>query len=171
MNLYLPNEAAGSFIIDANISYTNGQPYYSSTSSVIRRNVKVDATALSISVQVAELGLTLVDGGNVAVNSTGNEIAFSLADIPERVQPYAVTLVAADKSGSGNQSYTAETMLYKLPARTDGGSVVRVDSLYGGLMALQAGDSSSDTEASWTPILPYSFYVSWVYRTIYSIRN
>ena len=152
MNLYLSNENEASFIVDAGISYINGEPYYNSTND-LGYNTTIPFTTLYIDIVVAETGLALVSGSNVTVNSTANEIQFSLANVTASVKPYTITIQGT--SQDGNQTYQAETQLYKLPARDDTGSVVRIDSLYGGLMALQPGDTS------WTPVLPYSFYVSW----------
>lgn len=152
MNLYLASENEASFIVDTTISYIHGQPYYNTTND-LGYNTSTPFTTLYIDIAVADSGLALVSGGNVTVNSTGNEIEFSLANIPVSNDPYTITIQGT--SQDGNQTYQAETQLYKLPTRNDTGSVVRIDSLYGGLMTQQAGSTS------WAPILPYSFYVSW----------
>ena len=152
MNLYLSNENDASFVVDANISYINGQPYYNTTSEP-GSNSSAPFTTLYIDIVVAETGLALVSGGNVSVNSTSNEVQFSLANLTASTSPYTITIQGS--SQDGKQVYEAETQLYKLPARSDGGSVVRIDSLYGGLMTQESGSTS------WTPLLPYSFYTSW----------
>ena len=152
MNLYLYSENEASFIVDASISYIRGQPF-SNTTKDSSSNSSLPFTTLYINITVAESDLTLVSEGNVSVNSTGNELHFSLASIPASFEPYRIAI--SGKSQDGNQTYQAETQLYRLPTRDDTGSVVRIDSLYGGLMAQQAGD------VSWTPLLPYSYYVSW----------
>ena len=152
MNLYLSSESKASFVVDASISHIHGMAYYNVTDDP-GYNSTSPFTTLYIDIIVAETGQALVSGGNVTVNSTANEIGFSLESLEASFNPY--TIAIRGSSPDGNQTYHAETQLYKLPDRNDTRSVVRIDSLYGGLMTLQP-DSST-----WTPILPYSYYVSW----------
>ncbi len=77
-----------------------------------------------------------------------------MAGLTARFDPYEIVLTAV--SGDGAQSYTATTELYFIPERTDGGSVVKVDNLYGGL---QIQDYLKNSTA-WTPLFPYTFYNS-----------
>lgn len=154
MNLYLETEARGSFIIDAGISYTNGDTYYNS--SIDKASGQSHAfNTLYVDVSVVASGLALVSHKNVTVNTTSNELSFPLSRLEPRFDPYEIVLVAA--SGDGNQSFTATTDLYYLPSRTDGGSVAKLDSLYGGMLVQDYLTNSTE----WTPLLPYSYYVSW----------
>lgn len=59
-------------------------------------------------------------------------------------------------TGPRGQRYTASTQLQRLPTRTDGGSVVKIDRLYSSLVV--------KTGNGWQPLLPYSFYLdsNWV---------
>ena len=154
MSLYTADETEASFIVDAKISYTNGQPYYNTTYDEGAGH-SVPFSRLFIDIAVADMGLDLVSHANVSINSTSNELQFSLNKIPARMEPYTITLTGA--SQDGDQSYNAETQLWILPSRSDGGSVTKVDSLYGGLLAQ---DILTDSTA-WTPLFPYSYYVSW----------
>ncbi|KAJ5636156.1 uncharacterized protein N7484_009469 [Penicillium longicatenatum] len=90
----------------------------------------------------------------VPINSTSTEVEFSLLRLPPRFESYNVTLKAT--GADGHHVHTATTSLYHLPARTDGGSVTKVDSLYGGLSV-----QNQTNPSVWTPLLPYSYYVSW----------
>ena len=154
MSLYTAGEAEASFIVDADISYTNGQPYYNNSYDEGTNN-STPFTRLFVDIAVADGGLALVSSANVSVNSSSNELKFSLEKIPASTVPYNITIVGA--SQDGNQSYYAETQLWKLPARDDGGSVTKLDSLYGGLLVQDIVTNSSE----WTPLFPYSYYVSW----------
>lgn len=155
MNLYTPGDVEGSFIIDAGISYAVGQPF---EYDVLQRDWNPPyALAIEISILSPEGSGPVYTGPFLAsVNSTENEVPFPLLDVPPSFDPYHVTLTAVMVPG-GKQIYTASTLLYKLPYRTDGGSVAKLDSLYGGIL-VQDYLTGSHT---WEAILPYSFYVSW----------
>ncbi|KAI9738376.1 MAG: hypothetical protein M1834_008879 [Cirrosporium novae-zelandiae] len=154
MNLYTSDDNFASFIIDASISYTNGDPYYSTIYDKENKVTKA-FTKLFIDISVADTGLDLVSNVNVTVNTTANEFQFSLANLPAQYEPYNITVIGA--SQDGNQSYIAETQLYRLPTRSDGGSITKIDSLYGGLMVQDYTTNSTE----WSYLLPYSYYVSW----------
>ena len=157
MNLYTADDQTGSFVVDAAISNIHGAPYYNTTGS-LQNNGSVSSrpfTTLYVDISDADSGAALVSGANVTVNSTGNEIEFSLSNFTSRTAPYNIVLYGA--SQDGNQTYTATTQLYRLPSRTDGGSITKLDRLYGGLMVQDYLSNST----SWEPLFPYSFYVSW----------
>ncbi|KAI9668027.1 MAG: hypothetical protein M1821_000847 [Bathelium mastoideum] len=157
MNIYTADDQSGSFIVDASISNIHGNSYYN-TSDSVQWNGNVSSgpfTTLYIDITDADTGSPLVSGANVTVNSTGNEFQFSLANFTARTTPYNIVLEGA--SEDGNQTYTATAQLYKLPSRTDGGSVTKIDHLYGGLMVQNYLTNST----SWSPLFPYSYYVSW----------
>ena len=52
--------------------------------------------------------------------------------------------------------YIASTKLLRLPSRKDGGSITKIDNLYGGLLVTFTGTSGN---GPWTPIFPYSYYL------------
>lgn len=151
MNLYTEDEQWGSFIIDAALSHINGYPYYDSDSNN-GLDVYEPSKVLYVDISLTNNKTDLVSGAVAPVNTTSNEVSFSLAHIPAQFDPYDILLRAV--SSDGNKSYTARTQLYRLPNRTDGGSIARLDSLYGGLLVRKE-------QTEWQSILPYSFYVSW----------
>ena len=154
MNIYLAGESYASFIVDAPISYLHGRSFVNGSFNK-QDNITSPFTKLFVDISVGESGLDLVSGQNVSVNSTSNEFVFSLSGLTPRFDPYEVVIVGA--SGDGAQSYTATTDLYYLPARTDGGSVTKVDNLYGGLLIQDYLNNST----AWTQLFPYTFYVTW----------
>ncbi|BDD56586.1 hypothetical protein MAP00_002023 [Monascus purpureus] len=155
VNLYTPGDVEGSFIIDAGISYTVGQPF---EYDVLQRDWNPPhALAIEISILSSDGSGSVYSSPFLAsVNSAENEVPFPLLDVPPSFDPYNVTLTAMMVPG-GKQVYTASTLLYKLPYRTDGRNVAKLDSLYGGIL-VQDYLTGSHT---WEAILPYSFYVSW----------
>jgi hypothetical protein len=153
-NLYLAGEQYASFIIDAPVSYLNGHDFVNTTFNK-QDNFTSPFSTLFIDVSVADSGLDLISGQNITINTSNNELGFSLSSLTARLEPYEVVITGA--SGDGAQFYTATTQLYFIPARTDGGSVTKIDNLYGGLLVQNYLSNST----SWTALFPYTFYVSW----------
>ena len=153
MSLYTVGETEGSFIVDARISHTIGEPFVNKTS--VPGSTQAPFTQLFVDISVAGTGNDLVSSAKIPVDSSSNELMFSLTSIPARLEPYTITMTGA--SSDGKQVYSAQTQLHMLPARGDGGSVVKVDSLHGGLMVQELLSSSSD----FTPFFPYGYYSSW----------
>lgn len=153
-NLYLPSDDYASFIVDAPISFYHGLPYYN-TSFDKNSNITNPFTVLFVDIMEVESGTDLVSNRNVSINSTSNEFVFALNLLQPRFEPYEVVIYGA--SGDGAHFYAANTSLYYLPARTDGGSVVKLDNLYG---SLQVQDYLSNS-TTWETIFPFSYYVSW----------
>lgn len=147
MNLYVPSDTYASFIIDAPLTYTIGSPFTNITFNP-GTNTSDAFDTLFIDVSEVASGLDLVSSRNVSINSTANEFIFALNRLVPRTQPYKIVVIGASVDGS--QSYTATTELFYLPARTDGGSVVKLDNLYGGLLVQEYLSNSSD----WTPLFP-----------------
>ncbi|KAL3418014.1 hypothetical protein PVAG01_11024 [Phlyctema vagabunda] len=154
MDLYIEDDKYGSVIIDAPISYIHGDPYYN-TSFNKQTNETKDFTTLFVDVMVDDTGLDLVSFANISINSTSNEFVFSLEKLTPRFEPYNITVIGA--SGDGNHSYVATTQLYRLPNRSDGGSVVKIDNLYGGMVVRDFTSNSTD----WTPFFAYTYYTLW----------
>ncbi|KAH6684292.1 hypothetical protein B0J14DRAFT_572569 [Halenospora varia] len=154
MNIYLGSEDYASFIVDAPITYMHGEAYYN-TSFNKQTNETKPFTTLFIDISVDDTGLDLVSFGNVSVNSTSNEFIFSLAKFTPQFEPYNISIIGS--SGDGNHSYVATTQLYVLPDRTDGGSTVKIDNLYGGLLVQNFSTNTSE----WTPFFPYTYYALW----------
>ena len=154
MNLYVAGESYASFLVDAPISYMNGKSFVNASFNK-QDNITSPFKTLFIDVSLVESGVDLISSRNVTVNSTNNEFVVSLASLTPRFNPYEIVITGA--SGDGAQFYTATTELYYLPSRTDGGSVTKVDNLYGGLLVQDYLKNST----SWTPLFPYTFYTSW----------
>lgn len=154
INIYIAGEDYASFIVDAPLSYLNGDTYVNSTFNK-QDNITSGFTKLFIDIEISESGLDLISSRNVTVNTTSNEFVFSLSGLTPRFEPYEVVLTGAPSDGA--QLFTATTQLYYLPARADGGSVTKVDNLYGGLLVQDYLKNST----AWTPIFPYTYYVSW----------
>ena len=153
MNLYIDDQYA-SVIIDASISYIHGEPYYN-TSFNKQTNETKEFTTLFVDVMVDDSGLDLISFANVSVNSTANEFAFSLEKLTPRLDPYTLSVIGS--SGDGNHSYIATTQLFRLPNRSDGGSVVKIDNLYGGMVVR---DFTTNSPA-WKPCFAYTYYALW----------
>lgn len=147
MSLYTSTDKTGSLIVDAGISHINGEPLDSESA---RGNDGTQNSDLQIKIYIEEHQLN-VHKTTIPLNSTSTELEFSLAHVSPRPEPYTITL----KASINKHIYTATTSLYHLPQRTDGGSTTKVDSLYGGLLV------QNTTTESWSPLLPYSYYVSW----------
>lgn len=118
-------------------------------------NVTKPFLKLFIDVSVIESGLDLISGQNITIDSTSNELGFTLVGLTPRTKPYKVVITGAP--GDGAQFYTATTELFYLPDRTDGGSVTKIDDLYGGLLVQDYLQASKP----WTQLFPYTFYTSW----------
>ena len=86
------------------------------------------------------------------VNSTGTLLEFDLSKFAARSEPYNISIFAKPPQGP---VYVASTQIVRLPSRTDGGSVTKIDSLYGGLLVKAA----SEFNGAWTPLFPYSYYL------------
>ncbi|OJJ37264.1 hypothetical protein ASPWEDRAFT_38941 [Aspergillus wentii DTO 134E9] len=154
MSLYTAEEESGSFIIDAGISRTHGEPF--DFRSVVLLDSAQSCRVLLVDVLIEQAGVEL--RRSVPVNSTANEVVFELDGLEPRFEPYDILVTVSYPSGNQSKPvHTATTQVYRLPERADGGSITKIDSLYGGLLVQ---DYLSDSSV-WTPILPYSFYVSW----------
>jgi hypothetical protein len=153
MNIYLEDETTASLIVDASLSYTTGQPYCSDSYDggfIASNNAK-----FQFSVIRADTGATLLQKAEIALNSTSNEHPISLSSLPARLEPYELLIIATSTQCS--QALTANTQIYRLPKRTDGGSVTKLDNLYGGLLVQE----TLLNQSTWKRIFPYSFYTDW----------
>jgi hypothetical protein len=154
MNIYITDDKYGPFIVDAPICYMHGEPYYNCSFNK-QTNLTSPFTTLFVNISVDDTGLELVSSRNVTVNSTANEFVFSLAGLIPRLEPYNLSIIGA--SGDGNHSYVATTKFYFLPNRSDGGSTVKIDSLFGGLVVQDFKTNST----KWTGLFPYTYYFLW----------
>jgi len=153
MNIYIGGEERGTFVIDAGLSDTVGQPLCDSPGPGF-----IASTApLKYIIKRADTGETLIDSAEVAFNTTGNEFSFPLKSFKAQFEPYDIVLQSTTpKCGKTFEAFEARTQLTVLPPRTDGGSVTKLDRLYGGILVQNATN-----DKVWEPIFPYSFYVDW----------
>lgn len=100
--------------------------------------------------------------GTVQVDTNGTQLSFPLHHFTPSLTPYDLLLTAVSLGG---QKYTASTLLFYLPSPTypAGGTVTRIDHLYGGVSVRKFPTASGNTPVSnavWIPVIPYSFYIS-----------
>ncbi|KKY15758.1 putative glycoside hydrolase subgroup catalytic core [Phaeomoniella chlamydospora] len=150
MTLYLDTDTEGSFLVDAGISYLVGQPY---TAAHLSYGQKNKSTKLKLEITSNGEKLSLNDS-LIEVDTVDNEIIIDLALFPPASEPYNISVSASPVHGNGTV-FTATTELLRLPSRDDGGSVTRLDNLYGGL-SVRKGN-----ETEWSLIFPYTYYVQW----------
>lgn len=152
MNIYIAGESSASLIIDAPLSYEVGQPFCSQGFISESGN----ASAFHFSIIKADTGETLIEDASVPVNSTGNEFPFPLSSFTSSFNPYDILIKT--NSAPCNTDIQAVTQLAVLPPRNDTGSTVKLDYLHGGLLT---STTTPNASSLWTPIFPYSYYVSW----------
>ena len=106
-----------------------------------------------------------VSNNTVKVNSTGSLFEFDLTSFEPSFKAYNIFIVAL---GPDSRVYRASTTLLRLLNRTDGGSVTKIDNLYGGLLVRATNTSNS----AWTSLFPYSFYLDggWLGRSSQNMR-
>ena len=109
-----------------------------------------DSDFLSLDIYRDDTNDHIAGPDNVSVNTTGTTVGFSLTIFAPSFEPYSIRLVA---SGATGHRYTAYTQLLRLPKRNDGGSVTKIDKMFGALLV-------KDVDGSWKPLLPYSFYLN-----------
>ena len=88
------------------------------------------------------------------MDSNGTLFNFDLTKFEARYEPYSISIVA---KGPAGRVYTATTQLLRLPDRNDGGSVTKIDSLYGALLVNTA--TAPGSSGQWAPLFPYSYYL------------
>lgn len=152
MNIYLEDETSASLIVDASLSYTTGKAYCSDSYNGF---IASDDAKFRFSVVRADTGASLLEGAEIAVNSSSNELPISLSSLPARMEAYE--LIIKTTTSHCSQIISVKTQIYKLPKRTDGGSITKLDNLYGGLLIQETLLNAS----TWKPIFPYSFYTDW----------
>ena len=142
------------------LTYSRGKPYNN-----ILVNQAIDArldsfssisdvSSLTFNAYRSDTGRLLASDIKVKINSTGTLASFSLIPFTPSFSPYNISIVC-----SNDTKYTASTQFLRLPSRTDGGSVTKIDNLRGALLV------NSSTESSWKnsvfrPLFPYSFYLN-----------
>lgn len=138
---YLAADRSGAFIIDTQVTNTR----VAGTSSI--KNVE-KASGLHVSISVNGHSLA---NGSVPLNASAHEMTFSL----DALQPQheAFNLECTAKTADG-QTFKANTTLLRLPDRTDGGSVTKMDLRTGAMLVPNA------TTGEWETVFPLGFYTS-----------
>lgn len=155
MNIYLESDSQGSLLIDAAISYLTGEPLPSVAT------LSQNSERFSLSLVITSGGASIISHHqSVAVGSSDNEIPITFDKVPPQMTPYNISVVGTLSHGNNKTTFSATTELYRLPQRTDGGSVTRLDHLYGGLSVIKG----SQTE--WKPLFPYTYYGEFWYTRI-----
>ena len=121
-------------------------------------------TTLEFDIRIESTDELLVSDG-ATVNTTDNVFSFDFGSLEPRLAPYSIVLYGAPPSSYGNESYTATTEIYYLPAKNNG-STVKVDNLNGGLSV-----ANNVTDYTFVPILPFGFYTSCGGYLNYSLAN
>ena len=151
MSLYLAHDTGASVVVDAVLSHVRGEAYVNDSEDE-ENGFRAGLGVFSVDVKVTESGRALVSGARVPINTTENEIEFSLQDIPARQLPYDISITATTESGT--HVYRTSTKLNRLPPpNTNSSSVSILDNLYGGML-IQSGKE-------WKPVFPFSYYISW----------
>lgn len=146
MNIYLESDNQGSFLVDASISYLVGQTYPATSSPSSYNNAE-----LSLEILVNGSSIEVSDQASISIGTVNNELVFDLEQFPASLYPLNVT-IHGTLTQANDTVFTASTKLYKLPKRTDGGSVTRLDNLYGGLSVRKG------VETEWSLIFPFTYY-------------
>jgi hypothetical protein len=149
-SIYVSSETTGSFIVDAALSFLFGSSYYNSTSVAESSNEPFTELFFTIAIESDDLVLV---SNQVAINSTDNLFDFDLSVLKPRTDAYNVVLFGA--SQDGNQTYTATTKLYYLPAKTTG-SMTKIDNLNGGFLF-----ANNVSNFAFEPFLMYGFYTDY----------
>ena len=153
---YLEEDDSGTFIIDAlvsDIDPTTPDNILIEQQQDTNFNLYLynsDLNTLFFDIYRTDTNDHIAGTGIVSINSTGTPVGFSLAIFTPSFEPYSIHLVA---SGATGHTYTASTQLLRLPERNDGGSVTKIDNLFGALLV-------KDVDGSWIHLFPYSFYLN-----------
>ena len=146
-------------VLVAQLSYILGQPFDNMLVNQAGNdymktipNVS-EPSSLAFDIYRSDTGRLITSDVIVEINSTGTLVGFSLVIFKPSFSPYNISIVS-----SGNGKYIASTEFLRLPDRTDGGSVTKIDSLYGALLVRST--ESSWTNSVWKPLFPYSFYLN-----------
>lgn len=147
MSLYLDSDHVGSLLIDASLSYLVGEPFITgNNSSAVQKKTELD-----IQIASENSSLPVIYKGLMDVDSVNNEISVSLDQFPPSLNPYDI-VITASIPWKNQTLYSARTQLLRLPSRTDGGSITKLDNLYGGLSVLKGN------ETKFSLIFPYTYY-------------
>lgn len=150
-SIYDSNEVSGQFVVDVHTSYVRGEAIAGPWKDDLTRS---EFTSWAFEIVTDDTRRTLASG-NLFLNTTAKLLRFSLDRLEPRLRPYTAQLNVQIPTGhSSNQTYSATTELYYLPAKNNG-STVKIDNLYGGMLV-----ANNVTRYAFQPLLPFGFYTS-----------
>lgn len=161
-SIYLDGESEAEFLIDAAISRIHGEPFHSCRPKGDGSGGKKPG---KLNIIVETEGVELLNAV-VDVDTSDNLLPFDLSALEARDEPYVLTLTASsNKSGKNKVKYTATSELFYLP-ESEGGSVVKIDYLYGSLLV-----RNKDTGGKFVPFFSYGFYNNYSGHLNVSVEN
>lgn len=157
---YLGEDTQGAVLVDTLLTHTQiagAVPLDANTRNLV--DSASSSSSSSPSAAKPELRVTIsVDGhtlttSSVPFNASAHELSFALNSLTPRAQAYDVTCTGVSPSG---QTFTSHAELRRLPDRTDGGSVVKLDGRTGALLVR----NQTSPAGEWETIFPLGFYTS-----------
>ncbi|KAK2016761.1 hypothetical protein LZ32DRAFT_668073 [Colletotrichum eremochloae] len=146
LSIYLETDSNASLLIDAAISKQVGSPLPLG----FERNSSISPPK-SLAIEIS-LGNEVLTTQEISLGSRDNEVPLSVGSLAPRMEAYNITVRATLDS---THVYEDWTDFSYLPYPEDYGSVVRIDNLYGGLLAQRGKD------APWDVLFPYTYYTQW----------
>ncbi|KAL2209673.1 hypothetical protein CC79DRAFT_1271127, partial [Sarocladium strictum] len=155
-SIYVGGESEAELIIDAAISRIHGEPIHACLGGK-----KSGKLTVVVETEGVELVNSIVD-----VDTSDNLLSFDLSALEPRDEPYALILTATSKKPKAKgKEYTATAELFYLPAK-EGGSVVKIDYLYGSLLV-----RNEKTGGKFVPFFSYGFYNNYSGHLNVSVEN
>lgn len=162
-SIYVGGESEAELIIDAAISRIHGEPFHSCHGPKCKGPGGKKPEKLIVLVETE--GVQLVNAV-VDVDSSDNLLPFDLSALEPRSQPYSLKLTATSKKpGMNKKKHTATSELFYLPDK-QGGSVVKIDYLYGALLM-----RNDRTGGKFKPFFSYGFYNNYSGHLNVSVEN
>lgn len=150
-SIYDSNEVSGQFVVDMSTSFQRGEAMIGPWKDDLTRS---EPTSWSFEITTEDTRRSLASG-NLFLNTTAKLLRFSLDRLQPRLHPYIIHLdVHVPVGHDSNQTYSATTEFYYLPAKNSG-STVKIDNLYGGMLV-----ANNATKYGFAPFLPFGFYTS-----------
>ncbi|OCB91484.1 hypothetical protein A7U60_g1259 [Sanghuangporus baumii] len=140
---YLAEDTSASIIIDSRVTNLK-----IADTTPIESVEKTARSGLHVSISVNGRALT---SGRVPMNASAHELPFSLAPLRPQTNEFNVNCIAQTDDG---QTFRSNTTLLRLPNRTDGGSVTKMDLRTGAMLV------KNETTNTWDTLFPLGFYTS-----------